>query len=107
MGMQASGLYEGLIFDLPQTCPNCDQSTEIITWAEWQSREGLVPPHGSTFPNELVCPRWPSPSARIAQRDTQDDVANDEGDDAEYEGSDGGRWLCTIGDMTAHDDGLR
>ena len=60
LGMQASGLYEGLIFDFPQTCPNCDQSTEIITWAEWQSREGLVP-HGSTFPNELVCPRWPFP----------------------------------------------
>jgi hypothetical protein len=44
MGMQASGLYEGLVFDLPHTCPNCDHPTEIITWAEWQSREGLVPP---------------------------------------------------------------
>jgi hypothetical protein len=49
-GMQASGLYEGLIFDLPQTCPNCDQPTEIITWAEWQSREGLVPPTAPLSP---------------------------------------------------------
>ena len=50
MGMQASGLYEGLAFDLPRTCPNCDQPTEIITWAEWQSREGLVPPTAPPSP---------------------------------------------------------
>lgn len=39
MGIQASGLSEGLIFDLPDTCPDCDHQTEIITWDEWQSRE--------------------------------------------------------------------
>ncbi len=51
MGMQASGLYEGLIFDLPRTCPNCDHPTEIIPWAEWQFREGLVPPIPPTLPS--------------------------------------------------------
>jgi len=54
LGMQASGLYEGLIFgDLPHICPNCDHPTEIITWARlaWQSREGLVPPTPPTLPS--------------------------------------------------------
>ena len=50
MGMLASGLYEELIFDLPQTCPNCAQPTEIIPWAEWQSREGLVLPTAPPSP---------------------------------------------------------
>jgi|GEM_PF-6416165 len=48
MGIQASGLYEGLIFDLPHICPNCNQWTEIITWDEWQSREAQVPPDNPT-----------------------------------------------------------
>jgi len=52
VGMPASGLYEGLVFDLPRTCPNCDHPTEIIPWAEWQSREGLVPPTASPSPTD-------------------------------------------------------
>jgi hypothetical protein len=51
MGRQASSLYEGLIFDLPRTCSNGGLPTEIITWAELQSREGLVPPIPPTLPS--------------------------------------------------------
>jgi hypothetical protein len=48
MGIQANGLYEGLMVDLPRIYPNCNQWTEIITWDEWQSREAQVPPDNPT-----------------------------------------------------------